>query len=297
MLIDNSGTIILILFGLLLGIVGCLYVIFRFFRRQSRKTREPARPGWTKRLAGWLSAPAGGDRPTQSGRPRALEQPPPPPAGTPAAARLESVESSLAQKPFEVFRVVRMGPVGKLLVEVGGQRYSNIVEIQDGAVGRRVLLAVQELGEFVGPHGAWMLSAMHQQAELAEHGAEAEAALTVEQQEFLARLEATPSGGAIEERAAGVVEFLQQKPSPSAQEAGAASELEVKSFVDELEELLQVRMTGRPEMSGRSVHFRSTRAGELRIEVDGREYEAVEDIPDSEIVAELRATISDWEQG
>lgn len=297
MLIDNSGTIILILFGLLLGIAGCLYVIFRFFRRQSRKTREPARSGWTKRLAGWLSEPAGGDRPAQSGRPRALEQPPPPPAGTPAMARPEPAESSPEQKPFEVFRVVRMGPMGKLLVEVGGQRYSNLVEIQDGAVGRRVLLAVQELGEFVGPHGEWELPAMHLQAEPAEHPAEREPELTVEQQEFLAQLEATPPDGAIEERGAGVVEFLQQKSGPSAPEAGAASEPEVRSFVDELEELLQVRMTGRPEMSGRSVHFRSTPAGELRIEVDGREYEAIEDIPDSEIVAELRAIISDWEQG
>jgi hypothetical protein len=274
MLIDNSGTIILILFGLLLGIVGCLYVIFRFFRRRSRKTREPARPGWTKRLAGWLSEPA----------------------GAPAVARPELPESSLEQKPFEVFRVVRMGPMGKLMVEVGGQRYSTIVDIKDGAVGRRVLLAVQELGEFVGPHGAWKLPAMHRQGELAEYPAEREPELTVEQQEFLAQLEATSPDGAIEERGAGVVEFLQQKSSPSAQKAGAASEPEVKSFVDELEELLQVRMTGRPEMSGRSVHFRSTPEGELRIEVDGREYEAIEDIPDSEIVAELRATISDWEQ-
>ncbi len=287
MLIDNSGTIILILFGLLLGIAGCLYVIFRFFR-QRRKTREPARPGWTKRLAGWLGEPAGGDRPAQPGGPRVLEQPPLPSAGTP-----EPAESSPEQRPFEVFRVVRMGPTGKLLVEVGGQRYSNIVDIQDGAVGRRVLLAVQELGEFLGPHGAWKLPAMHRQADLpGEGGSE----LTIEQQEFLARLEATPPDGAIEESGARVVEFPQQKSSADAPEAGAASEPEVRTFVDDLEEFLQVRMTGRPEMSGRSVHFRSTPTGELRIEVDGREYEAIEDIPDSEIVAELRATIRDWEQ-
>lgn len=292
MLIDNSGTIILILFGLLLGIAGCLYVIFRFFRRQSRKTREPAGPGWTRRLAGWLSEPAGGAQPAQFGRPKALEQTPPPPAGAPAVESPEPAESSPEQRPFEVFRVVRMGPMGKLLIEVGGQRYSNIVEIEDGAVGRRVLLAFQELGEFVGPHGAWRLPAMHRQDELA--GREPE--LTVEQQEFLARLEATPPDGAIEERGLGAVEFLQQKSSPSAPEAGAASEPEARSLVDELEELLQVRMTGRPEMSGRSLHFRSTSAGELRIEVDGREYEAIEDIPDSEIVAELRATVRDWEQ-
>jgi hypothetical protein len=183
------------------------------------------------------------------------------------------------------------------LVEVGGQRYSSIVEIQDGAVGRRVLLAVQELGEFAGPHGAWELPAMHRQAELAEHRSEREPEPTVEQQEFLAQLEATSPDGAIEERGSGLVEFLQQKSGRSAQEAGAASETEAKSFVDELEELLQVRMTGRPEMIGRSVHFRSTPAGDLRIEVDDREYESVEDIPDSEIVAELRATISDWEEG
>jgi len=288
MLIDNPGTIILILFGLLLGIAGCLYVIVRFFR-QRRKTREPARPGWTKRLAGWLGEPAGGDRPAQAGRPRVLEQPPPPSAGTP-----EPAGSSPEQRPLEVFRVVRMGPMGKLLVEIGGQRYSNIVDIQDGAVGRRVLLAFQELGEFVGPHGAWKLPAMHHQA---EHPAGGGPELTVEQQEFLARLEAAPPDGVIEDRGARVVEFLQQKSSPAAPESGAASEPEVKTFVDELEELLQVRMTDRPEMSGRSVHFRSTPTGELRIEVDDRDYEAIEDIPDSEIVAELRATISDWEQG
>jgi hypothetical protein len=71
--------------------------------------------------------------------PQQVAEPPPtsPPVEAPA-------------HPGEVMRVIRDEKMGRVLVEVEGQRYTHIREIADARVGRRVLWAIADLVRFTG---------------------------------------------------------------------------------------------------------------------------------------------------
>jgi len=289
MRIENPGTVLpLIMLVLLLGMGGCLYVVVRFLRRgsspeQRPKKTSPAGPPWTKRLTGWLSEPT-----SAPARPQVAPDERPPASQPGAPAEGESVE---------VFRVLRVGTLGELVVAVEGQRYRQLVEIQDGVVERRVLLAIQELGEFVGRHGQRPLPEMHRIVGPAAWPAEREPELTDEQQAFLAQLQESPVAEETEETKVDMVGYWRKGLSPARRrEVAAAVKMEPKSLVDEMEELLQLRLATHPKLAGRSIHFRSTPAGGLRIEVDGGRYESVDDVPYHDVVTVLKETVKVWEQ-
>jgi hypothetical protein len=204
----------------------------------------------------------------------------------------------LEGETVEVMRVLRAGALGEMLIEVEGQRYQRLVEIQDGAIGRRVLLAIQELNEFAGGHARRPIPEMERAGGPGAQPAGREESLTEEQDRFLNQLQEVEEDAQAEQPQPGLTSFWRKGFSRSERRAAAeAAEQEPKSFIDEIEEMLQVRLAGRPEMDNRSVHFKSTPTGELRIEVDGGSYESIDDVPYPEIRSLLKATIRAWELG
>lgn len=293
MSIASPYGLLLILFVFLLGAIGCIYLIFRSLRmmRGGGKQSEDASPtSWSKKLRDWMSEPVS----SAKSPPAPVSDMPPPPLTpshpAPAAPPLEKVEKG----GLEVMRVLRVGALGELVIEVKGERYRKLVEIRDGAVGRRVLLAIQELNEFAGSHAQRPLPEMQRIASSGAQGAEPTAA----QQAFLAQLQESKVDEEPEPPKAGLVDYWRRGLSRSRrQEAAKAAEQEPKSFIDELEEMLQLRLAGRAEMDSRSVHFQSTPTGELRIEVDGGHYESIDDVPYPDVKSLLKATIRAWELG
>jgi hypothetical protein len=290
MTIDNPLILPLILAALFVGIGLCLYVIVRFFRnygssKQSAARKEDGKPPSTgrsvsedpvNRLAQWVGD---SDATTE---------------GVGAPVDVPSVTPVPEGDAVEVFRVLRVGSLGELAVEVEGHRYQKITQIRDGTVGRRVLLAIQELDDFVGPHGKKPLPEMHRLP--------SSPSVPVEQTRpsdpdlsFLGELQGT-SAEASSEQKVDLVGYWRKGIGGALRRGPVEQEPAPKSFIDEIEELLQVRLMSRPDLSPRGIHFRSTATGELRIEVDGRLYERMEAIPDAGIVALLKETIRAWDK-
>jgi hypothetical protein len=297
MQIDNASVLLIGFAVSLLGVIGCLYLIIRSVRkmlggdqapkRQSTARRSDSRPGeggWLGKAKEWLSEPVTGSPSGKKPRPA---------QDRPASGDLSSQDDML-----EVMRILRGGALGELVIEVEGNRYRRLVDIQDGGVGRRVLLAIQELNEFAGGHARRALPEMHRVPAPAAQRIQDEPNLTPQQQEFLAGLGETPVEEAVPEPKPSLVSYWRKGLSRSERQAAAeAAEQEPKSFVDEIEGLLQERLSGRPDMRGRSIHFKSSPTGDLRIEVDGSWYETVDAVPDAEAKGLLQAAIKAWEQG
>jgi len=288
MRLENPGTILpLIMLVLVLGVGGCIYVIVRFFRQAAKGEQRPkprpaakkaAAPGRMERLASWLSDPVAGTK-TQAPpkKPPPAATPKPPPVPVPAGDAVE------------IMRVLRVGPLGELVVEVEGQRYRQLAEIHNGITGRRVLLAIQELANFTGRYGRQALPEMHRYAPPAGEQPKLEAELSHRQQAFLGQLQSPLAAEEVEEHKVSLIEsWRRRKP--------AEPEPEPKSFIDEIEDVLQAQLAGQPEMAGRSIHFGSTVGGELQIEVDGQYYQAVDQILEPQVLTLLRAAIQAWEQ-
>ncbi len=70
------------------------------------------------------------------------------------------------------------------------------------------------------------------------------------------------------------------------------------TIADHIEEFLQARLrTASPELQGRKIHIRAALHGGVRIEVDGRFYDAVGDIEDETVRQFVIDAIQGWEAG
>jgi hypothetical protein len=63
-----------------------------------------------------------------------------------------------------------------------------------------------------------------------------------------------------------------------------------------IQSYLQHKLVHTPEFAGRSIHVLSSPDGGVNIEVDGKVFEAVGDVTDTEVRAFLTATIAEWQE-
>ncbi len=307
--IDSPTTL---LFGLavsLLGVIACLYIIIRSVRRIMGGDQAPRRgaaaglpgehratgAGWLARAKDWLSEPM---TPSASGTMR-------PAAGVTPETRSRMPQETVShggstsdEDAVEVMRVLRVGGRGELIVEADGRRYRRLSDIHDGAVGRRVLLAIQELNGFAGVHAQRALPETHRvggtEPPLPDTGPE----FTPQQREFLADLQVSPAEEDTSQAKPSLVDYWRKGLSRAERQSAAqVAEQEPRSIVEQIDGHLQTRLAARPEMKSRSVHFRSSPTGDLRIEVDGTQFETVDAVADAEIRTLLQAAIEAWEQG
>ncbi len=292
MRIDNPELVLpalLVFFLFVLGV--CAFILIRLFRRPRSKGKRIDMARMARAVAAPPPPTPAEMQPIEPAWPAGAPPPSiaPRPALTPPAV-LPSPADSL-----EVFRVLRVGSRGELVVEVEGQHYHKITEIRDGIIGRRVLLAVQELEDFVGPHAKKMLPELHRLEGPLGPGAD-ETSLSPEQLAFLEQLQGqVPDAEA--EREIGLVEFWRQGFSPARRRQATSETPGPQGFIEQIEALLQDRLPEHPKLAGRSIHFFSAPTGELRIEVDGRFYDGMDAIPDAEVVMFIKDTIQAWEQG
>jgi hypothetical protein len=291
MTIDNPVILPVILVALLVGIGLCLYVIFRFVRNMGSSKRPAARKASTERP---VQSESGGPDPVVrlaewAGNSRESSE------ETDASIDLSQVAREPAGDALEVFRVLRVGSLGELVVEVEGRRYRKITQIRDGTTGRRVLLAIQELDDFVGPHGQKPLPELHRLPPTSIAAA-APAPVSDPDLAFLGTLDSSISEGASTEQRVDLVGYWRKGLGSALRRGPAEQSAGPKSFIDEIEEMLQMRLVSRPDLAARGIHFRSTAVGELRIEVDNRLYERIDAIPEPAIIVLLKETIQAWEK-
>jgi hypothetical protein len=291
MTIDNPVVLAVILLALLAGIGLCLYVIFRFVRNVGSSKQRTARKAGAERP---VQSQAAGPDPAERLAEWAGDSTPPP-EQTDADVGPSPLMTEPEGDAIEIFRVLRVGSLGELVVEVEGRRHRKITQIRDGTVGRRVLLAIQELDDFVGPHGQKPLPEMHRLSPTSVAPVEPTPRLDPDLAFLGALGESDPDEGSTEQRV-DLVGYWRKGLGSALRRGSVEEPASPKSFIDEIEELLQLRLASRSDLLGRGIHFRSNVTGELRIEVDGRLYDRMDAIPEPAIVAFLKETIRAWEK-
>jgi hypothetical protein len=77
---------------------------------------------------------------------------------------------------------------------------------------------------------------------------------------------------------------------------GAPSLMPEINLAKEINEILEVLQRQRPALGGRSIRLQNTPGGGVRFWVDNAMYDAVDEIPDQEVQALIRAATKEWER-
>jgi hypothetical protein len=180
---------------------------------------------------------------------------------------------------------------GNLVVEVDGQRYERLFDIRSGAVGRHVLETIRRLVAFskgkalrVAPEPPEpdVDDGIPPVARTAEEAIDEESQEVIEQWKQEDDDQPKPSRITIDP-----VPFRRQN---EAQERGLTLNL-----AEEIDQLLQIRIKAYPQFSRRRIRVANAIDGGLRFEVDGITHHTLEEIPDDQVQALVRAAIRDWE--
>lgn len=202
------------------------------------------------------------------------------------------------QNEIEIMRILRVPPMGKLLVNFNGNRYKNIEEVTEANVRQLMQAAIGELITFAGGYQNLVEAgvapplippqpkAVHQ-AEAIPSESEGE-----EAKRFLNRME--------EERDA--LKSSGPKPSPSLltnlrrrPASTEASANKMLSLVEQVDAILQRHLLTDPELADRKIHLVQDANGGLTIEVDGRRYERPREIDDPRIQVMIKRALKEWE--
>ncbi len=222
----------------------------------------------------------------------------------------ESVIRPSLQVVGQLLSLVRDQAGGPLQVEIDGIRYGSIADVQDPQVKRQIVAAVMELIRFTGVLGqdaiapaplgkteTWREDLRQgSQAELERAHAPAVGEATrppapseVEEQflNILAELGQTPP----KPERPGVVSAVRQRLAPKSVEPE-----QPRTFVDEIEDIVQRRIQLIPALVGRGLHVRSGPAGKVLFLFEGQEYEGVDDVPNLTARQLIMDAIREWDE-
>lgn len=196
------------------------------------------------------------------------------------------------RRELEVMRVWRVPPLGKLVVEVDGQRYQNLSEITDEKARRVLLAAIGEMIDFAGNYQVLVDAGV---APLIGQAKE-EPPLEQRQAEFLARLERERD--AVKGTPPPPPSFAVLGGAKLSEDAAAAKEASRKrplSVAEQIDEILQKHVAVSPEMAERVIHLVQNPAGGILIEVDGKKFGKPADIPEPAIQELIKRAVKEWD--
>lgn len=261
--------------------------------RRSDVSPAPAAPA-ERASGGWLSKIMGGAEPGPpdahgesvafSQSERQSRSVPPPARPEPQSRSAPSPGDALPGDAIEVFRIYRDLADGALIVEMHGQRYRSLGEISDAQVGRRFLGNVKALAHFARLGDVEIPD---------EWGAEAPPPPAPRPEPASPSVPPPPSTPA--SRPAESPSLLGGLFGRGAKSTEPEEEIDVRPMAEQIEELLQFRLMGSPDLRHRSIHVRSAVDGGVRIEVDGRYYDGVGDVEDEDVRTFIQAIIREWE--
>lgn len=200
------------------------------------------------------------------------------------------------QTEIEVMRVLRVPPLGKLVVQVGNQRYTRLEELPAGAVQQRVMAAIGELITFAGGYQALVDAGLAPAIDFAADGSMADALLAERQVAFLNALEKkkeetaapAPPPAANPRRLS-----LLGRAAPPTPPATATPTMDIAAQINAI---LQRHLETTPQLAGRRVRLVSGATGTLQIDVDGRYYENPGQIPDSDVQTLIKRALHEWDK-
>ncbi|MCB8985979.1 MAG: hypothetical protein H6659_19275 [Ardenticatenaceae bacterium] len=210
----------------------------------------------------------------------------------------------------EIMRVLRMPPLGKLVVEINDQRYENISEITDNKLRQRALAAIGELITFVGGYqnlvDVGLAPAIAPPAVTSGEPEETPTSpeLARQREAFLAQLEAQQNEMSGQPARGGFRLFNRSETAANAEPLVDFTETgDVKprvepakqpTIAEQIDAILQQLVSADPKLSSQSIHLRQDPVGGLRIEVNGKIYEKPTDIPDKDVQTLIKTAVKEW---
>jgi hypothetical protein len=298
---ETPTTLLLVLVvALILIAVGIFVITLVYFQRSMAKKQSRAAAAKTPPLP--ASAPVA-------------------PIQAPAEAATEPVPDAPA-RPGQVMCVVRDEQTGRILVEVDGIQYAHIREIKDAQVGRRVLWAIADLIRFTGGMAATPQALRGAAPETPEPAAtlvdtparapepaappvrtpvrtpepaEANAFALPSAATTVAGRRPTAVPAQQPESAPqryNMIDFFRRGFGPASTTTTAAP----RSFIDEIEDILQAYIAALPRPLPQDVHVTTSDTGKLQIQVGLKTYGSPEEVPDPQIRDLIKAAVADWER-
>lgn len=194
------------------------------------------------------------------------------------------------RKEIDVMRVIRIPPLGKLVIEIGDKRYERISELKDARMKRRVITAIGELMGFAGGYEALVdegvappLSAQTPTGSLQSKAA----SLKEQQQRFLDTLAKEKSTPQKSVRSRSGPPPVPPERTPSHEKA--------TSLVDQIDHVLQRHLQENHELRERSIHLIQSIDGGVNIKVDDKIYNHPSEIEEKLIRLTIKQALKEWE--
>lgn len=181
------------------------------------------------------------------------------------------------QNEIEIMRVLRVPPMGKLVVEVKGNRYEAISELQNPKNRQLLLAAVGELITFAGGY-----------QELIDAGVAAptlppqtQKSLEEQRAEFLTSIETSQQPTTVNR--------------PAKRKVTAVNEPKEVPVVEQIDAILQKQLASHPSLSQHRVQLIGDPNGGIKIDVDGKIYGRPKEIENKEIQLVIKQALKEWE--
>lgn len=203
------------------------------------------------------------------------------------------------QNEFEVMRVVRVPPMGALVVQTGEQRITTISAAGDEKLRRRLLAAVGELVAFAGGYEALVDAGVAPALSPSERDPseqDLEAELTKEQAAFLDELEhELRAGTPLEATLGNTIDPSSADRVPLRSSTTEPHDTAGVNLVAEIDVILQKHVAASPSLAQRSIQLRQAPGQSLQIVVDNRVYAHPNEIEDDDVKQALKRALQEWE--
>ena len=197
----------------------------------------------------------------------------------------------------EVFRVIRVPPMGALTVYAEGARHTDLKSIKSDTTRQRLLAAIGELVSFAGGYDALVKAGVAPSIARAEarpvgvSSEEEDEELKKRQEAFLNQLERSGQGRpAAESYTDSVITGESDRPALAGESARGSV-----NIVDEIDLILQRRLAANEQLAHRSIKLRQAQGERLQIVVDGKVYQHPNEIADEEVKQVLKQALQEWE--
>jgi hypothetical protein len=197
---------------------------------------------------------------------------------------LSSLSSSSDEIPadaIEVMRIWRDVNDGGLIIQMGNQRYRTAADIQSPDLLRRFTAVVRELSAMIGASVAPVQRGTIQPLPPATPPPYAQAPRPATNFSF---------AGSEQPKSGGMVNRLMGRPA-----AQPPANAEPAGIAASVEEYLQNRLPASPEFAQRGIHVRPSLDHGIKIEVDGRYYDGIDEVDDEAVREFLFTVMREWE--
>jgi membrane protein implicated in regulation of membrane protease activity len=212
----------------------------------------------------------------------------------------------------QILSLLRDEAGGGLQIEVGGVRYRRLTEIEDPQLRREVVGAAWELIQFTGVLGQDIvapapLEETQSWREDLRKGSKSELERIRTAPGTAAQAVVPPKSEEVEERFLRLLSEMGQaspsleKPSiiGAVKQRMAAKQLEperARTFVDDIDDIIQRRVQLVPALLGRDLHVQLGPGDSVRFAFEGREYEALDQVPNMTARQLVKDAIQEWEE-